>query len=75
VVKFSTNPFAPEFHRKLVAEMNRVFGSYGQTEAFASTDLPGAEDYKMRTVYASDLNTLVLSDGVNWYPVQLGAAL
>lgn len=75
MVNFISPPGAPEFHRTLVLELNRAFGSYGEVRHFDSADLPAADRNAMQTVYLDDLNTLALSDGTDWRPVTLGAPI
>lgn len=47
-------------------------------KGFAEYPLSGLPDPKahpLSVIYVTDLDTLALSNGVYWYPVQLGAAL
>lgn len=75
MVAFITPPNAPQWHLDLVLQLNREFADYGVMRVFDSADLPLAARNRMQTVYASDLGTLVLSDGTDWRPVSLGSPI
>jgi hypothetical protein len=75
VVKFDSNPQAPIWFRKLIQDLNRAFQFYGVIPTFDSAQLPDASAYRHNFVYATDLDTYVISDGTDWRPVQLGAPI
>lgn len=41
----------------------------------ASTVLPDPSKFPWSVIVVTDLKTLALSDGINWYPLEVGAAL
>jgi len=75
MVTFVTPPNAPQYHLDLVLQLNRELADYGTVRVFDSAALPDAARNRMQTVYASDLGTLVLSDGTDWRPVTLGTPI
>ena len=80
-MSLSVEPGAPAWARRLAAAVSERFEQLGINrpvrvpEVAAAAELPRAAEHRSRIAFVKALNTLAVSDGVNWRRVDTGATL